>query len=385
MFRRLLGRGAARAALAPLCAGTVAASAFGAGDNRRRWAAAATVRQPAREPRRVLIDTDPGVDDAWALLLALGSPDELHVEGVTIVFGNGSDVRTLGANARLVLRIAGAGHVPVSLGGSPPHQDGTKGATMCIEGKAPVLVHGDDNLGNVSERYGRRADDFEAFHKLDAPDFIHETCKRRPGEVSLVCIGPLTNLATALERHPDLPSLVDEVVIMGGAFGTQRGNRTPAAEANFFDDPLAAQAVLRAGFRKVVVAGLDVTHQADMIPLREACVASRSPVSSFLWDVSETYIRVYTEYYGEKIAPPHDAVPMMYFVRPELFEAKPVTVDVETRGELTRGMSIADWKGQWGRRPNCQVLTSIVDQEGFKNTFVNAIAKLPLMPPAPLG
>lgn len=167
---------------------------------------------------------------------------------------------------------------------------------------------------------------------------------------------------------------------MGGAFGLRRGNRTPAAEANFYHAPEAAQAVLTAKFKRVVVAGLDVTHQTEMRELRAACVAAApgSVISQFIWDVCETYMNVYHDW-GETVAPAHDVVPIMYLLRPELFEAEEVRVEVETApAALTRGMSIADWKGQWGKEPNCLVVTQIRDVAAFTAAFVAAMARLPL-------
>mmetsp|Transcript_4999 Transcript_4999/g.13789 ORF Transcript_4999/g.13789 Transcript_4999/m.13789 type:complete len:389 (-) Transcript_4999:133-1299(-) len=336
--------------------------------------AEAPKRQSALSPRRILIDTDPGVDDALALLLAMGS-DELQIEGLTIVFGNGKDIRVLGANAKLVARLAGLESLPVSLGATPAVDNGTEGAAKGRAGG--VLVHGCDNLGNVAAKYGRCDADFSEFHALRAPEFIYQVCAQYPGEVTLVCIGPLRNLAAALESHPDLPFLVQEVVIMGGAFGARRGNRTPAAEANFIDDPEAARAVLRANFRKVVVAGLDVTHQTDTRLLCKSCSDANLPLSNFVWDVCEHYANIYRGW-GETVAPAHDTAPVMYLLRPDLFDSKHVRVEVETRGEFTRGMSVADWRGQWGKEPNCIVLTSIVDKDAYSRVFVEAVARLPL-------
>lgn len=318
----------------------------------------------------VIIDTDPGIDDALALLLALGSQTpcaegrQLKVEGLSIVCGNGCDARTLGANARLVLRLAGCEGVPVSLG--EPKQ-GLTGATH---------VHGEDGMGNCAEKYERRPSDFEAFDARLPAEFIYQTCAAAPGQVTILCIGPLTNLAAALAAHPDLPALAKEVVVMGGAVGARRGNRTPTAEANFFDDPESAQAVLTAGFAKLVLAGLDVTHQTDVGVLREGCKEQLGevPRARFIWDICEHYMEVYRGF-GQSIAPAHDAVPAMYLVRPDLFTSQRVRVEVETAGSLTKGMSVADWKGQWGKEPNCEVLLT-VDAEGFTRAFVSAISRL---------
>ncbi|CAJ1419204.1 unnamed protein product, partial [Effrenium voratum] len=330
--------------------------------------------EPASSPRRIIIDTDPGVDDALAILLALGCP-ELQVEALSIAMGNGKDIRALGSNAKLLLRLANAETVPVSLG-AQPEGDVSEGATVKRRGMKEQLVHGADHMGNVGVKYGKRDADYSGFHQLPAPELIYDVCKRHPGEVTLVCIASLHNVASALQEHPDLPELVREVVIMGGAFGERRGNRTPSAEANFFDGPEAAQAVLTAGFRRVVLAGLDITHQTDMLPLRKACKESSLPLSQFIWDLCENFITVYHDW-GETLAPAHDAVPIMYLVHPDLFEGEEVRVEVETAGVITKGMSIADWKGQWGKPPNCLLLRQIRDQPAFYRAFVGAMQRLP--------
>ncbi|CAE7631715.1 unnamed protein product, partial [Symbiodinium pilosum] len=282
------------------------------------------------------------------------------------------------SNAKLILRLAGQMKAPVALGRQPSavgdHDDA--GAVVSREGMKKTLVHGEDHMGNVSAKYGKCAADRTGFHELDAPEFIYELCKRYPRDITLVCIGPLHNLAAALDAHPDLPELLREVVIMGGAFGERRGNRTPSAEANFFDDPDAAQAVLTAGFEHLILAGLDITHQTDMLVLRKACLQSGSSLSQFVWDLCENFISVYHDW-GETLAPAHDTVPIMYLLRPDLFESQSVRVEVETKGEITRGMSIADWKGQWNKPKNCTVLRKITDRDEFYRVFVRAIARLP--------
>jgi len=212
-------------------------------------------RAGVERKRRVIIDTDPGIDDCLALLHAFGSSGEISVDGLTIVCGNGKDV-------------------PISLGVPPETNDEEdQRAEDAAATPQQVMVHGTDSLGNVAERFEQTESDFQGFHSKAAPEYLYETCLASPGEITLVCIGPLTNVAEALAAHPDLQELVEEVVVMGGAVtGTLRGNRTPAAEANFAHDPEAAQAVLTAGFKNVVLADLGVTHQTDICMLRDACL-----------------------------------------------------------------------------------------------------------------
>ena len=180
---------------------------------------------------RVIIDTDPGVDDAMALILCASSG--IRIEGVTIVQGNGKDVEQLGINANICLRLAGAKrNVEVYLG------DGKAVGETKVTGASHsgVDVHGLDGLGEV--RPPTVPSDMK-FGELSAKDFIYKRCSELPGQVTLVTIGPLTNVAACLREHPDLVRLVKRVVLMGGAVLNKRGNRTPSSEANFADDPTA--------------------------------------------------------------------------------------------------------------------------------------------------
>ena len=320
-------------------------------------------------PARIIIDTDPGIDDALAILLALGA-ENISVEALTIVCGNGTDITKLGANAKLLTRSAGHPNVPVSLGNAP--LDDFAAAT------APNHVHGDDGLGNVASKYGRTTADFTGFHPKLAGQFIADACAESPGEITLVCIGPLSNLAAALALRPDLPALVREVVVMGGAVhGELRGNRTPAGEANFVSDPEAAQTVLTAGFRNLVLADLGVTHQTDVCTLRETlCKAlPDSALAKMIHEFTQCFTQCYLERFGAPNAPAHDVCAVMYLVRPEIFSKRACRVEVETEGTLTRGMSVPDWKGKWGKSHNCEVLMT-VDLEGFADEYVSAIRRL---------
>lgn len=331
--------------------------------------------------RRVIIDTDPGVDDTFALLLALGSAHAITVEGVTIVPGNGKSPQQLGANARLIARTAGVPDLPIFLA-SPKTAAGASvaNADPCVRINGPDQVHGADSLGNAAAALGQTDADFADFPETDAVEFIFNTCASAPGEITIVCIGPLINLAACLAEHPELPSLVHQVVVMGGAVhGELRGNRTPTAEANFYDDPEAAQAVFTAGFSNLVLADLGVTHQTDLKVLTESCV-SQLPAGSkavqLIDSVSSCYINCYLSIFKMPVAPAHDVVCVMYLLRPDIFEEAAARVEVETKGELTRGMSVVDWRGNWGRPNNCQVLMK-VDFEQFVQEFVKAIGNLP--------
>lgn len=322
-------------------------------------------------PRRVIIDTDPGVDDALAILLAFGAKN-IVVEGLTVVCGNGKDIKKLGANAKLLARVAGYPDVPVCLGDAP--LDETEAAQ-----DVPVHVHGEDGLGDVAEKYGRTDADFRNFHSQTAARWIVETCSAHPGEITIVAIGPLSNVAAALALCPELPKLVHELVIMGGCVhGELRGNRTCAAEANFVGDPEAAQATLTAGFESIILADLGMTHQTDISVLRDACIREmpESAVAKMIYAVSQAFIDCYLKTFKQPKAPAHDVVAVMYLVRPELFTKRAARVEVELEGKLTRGMSVADWSGRWQKPMNTEVLMS-VDTERFVEEFVAAVRCLP--------
>lgn len=321
--------------------------------------------------KRIIIDTDPGVDDALAILLAFGATN-IRVDALTIVCGNGKHINRLGANAKLLARMAGFPEVPICLGDAPL-DDGEAAQEI------PVHVHGEDGLGDVAAQYGRTDADFEGFHSKSAAQFIADTCAASPGEITLVCIGPLSNVAAAMSLRPDLPQLVKGLVIMGGAVhGELRGNRTPAAEANFVGDPEAAQATLTAGFPSIVLADLGITHQTDMSVLREACAKElpTSTAAKLIYAVSQAFIDCYLKTFRQPLAPAHDVVAVMYLVRPDLFTTKPARIEVELQGTLTRGMSVADWKGRWQKPMNCEVLMT-VDIPQFVAEFVAGIRHLP--------
>lgn len=230
------------------------------------------------EPKRIIIDTDPGVDDAVAILLALKHPS-LRVEALTTVAGNvGVDNTT--RNALGVLKLADRSDVPVYRGASQPLKRVTSHASD---------AHGDSGLGGVDlETHGLQV------QEQQAAEFIVDFTRKHPGEIALVPIGPMTNIAQALTLDPTLVERVPEVVIMGGAEFT--GNITPSAEFNFWYDPHAADMVMRAGFQKVTMVGLDATSQVFMSPgIRDLLRRLKDPIAQFVYDITEKYADFYWE------------------------------------------------------------------------------------------
>lgn len=270
-------------------------------------------------PRPVLVDTDPGVDDVLALAMLLASP-EVDVMGLTTVHGNMSvDVCT--RNALHFLEVAGRSDIPVARGAAEPIAMGFRGGA--------AFVHGPDGLGD------RRVPDPDSTPvDVDAADFIIRSVRERPGELVLAPIGPLTNLAIALDRDPAIASLVAEVVVMGGNAYT-KGNATPAAEANIFNDPEAAEVVFGAPW-PVVMLGLDVTDAVSLTDRHLARIASgTTPMHDLLREASAFYRRFHEESLpGYDGLCPHDATALAWLLDPALFEvvARPVKVGLEGIG-----------------------------------------------------
>ncbi|WDR06321.1 nucleoside hydrolase [Devosia rhodophyticola] len=267
---------------------------------------------------KVIFDTDPGVDDAMALLFLDQHPD-IDLVGITSVFGNAS-IDTTTRNA-LFLKQLWAIDAPVARGaGRAVHPDR-------VEGPPPTFVHGDNGLGNVA---GVPDSVDIAPDPRPAAQFIIDLVRANPGEISIVAVGRMTNLALALALAPDIVGLVKQVVIMGGAFDVP-GNLSPAAEANIIGDPEAADSVMTADW-KVVAIGLDVTHKTVMTRAEMAEVARiGGPKAQFLSDVSQFYIDFYQHIIADGMFV-HDSCAAVYVVAPELFTLRRGAIRVSCEG-----------------------------------------------------
>lgn len=311
-------------------------------------------------PIPIIFDTDPGVDDAMALLLALASP-ELAVLGVTTVFGNSQDLALLTRNALALCALGGRPEVPVAAGTAHP-------LTRTYTGRAN-LVHGDNALGGVQLP--------EPVQRPDTrfgPQFIVDMCRERRGQVTLVAVGPLTNLALALRIDPKLPTYVPRVAIMGGS-ARAGGNITPAAEFNIYADPEAARLVFNAGW-EIIMAGLDVTCSPRVAePYFERLAKRGNRCGQFLASASQHYLQYY---HGQGYAGVcmHDVHAVMALIRPELYRSERVYIDVETAGELTRGQTVVDWRGRLGKAAQTTLLLG-ADETAFLNLFAERIGTLP--------
>ncbi|QFT93107.1 Pyrimidine-specific ribonucleoside hydrolase RihA [Roseovarius sp. THAF9] len=310
--------------------------------------------------RKIIIDTDPGQDDAVAILLALGCPDEIDVLGITCVAGNVPlDLTT--RNARMVCELAERRDIKVYAGCDRP----LNRALVTAE-----HVHGKTGLDGPD-----LPEPTMPVEDMHAVDFIIETLRQEPaGSVTVVPIGPLTNIATALHKAPEIVRKVREIVLMGGAY-FEVGNITPAAEFNIHVDPQAADVVFSAG-APIVVMPLDVTHKALVTRARNDAFRSiGNRVGTAVAEMTDFFERYDREKYGSEGAPLHDPCTVAYLIRPKLFSGRHINVEIETQSELTMGMTVADWWGVTDRTPNALFIGDL-DADGFFDLLTERLARL---------
>ncbi|MEL6168186.1 MAG: nucleoside hydrolase [Pseudomonadota bacterium] len=311
-------------------------------------------------PRSIIIDTDPGQDDAVAILLALASPDEIEVRAITAVAGN-VPLPLTERNARIIRDLAGRPDVPVYAGAAAP---------MACPLVTAEHVHGKTGLDGPP--LPDPVHPLAHGHAVDAIVDILRTSPER--SVTLCPIGPLTNIAMAFEAAPDIVPRVAEVVLMGGAY-FEVGNITPAAEFNIYVDPEAASIVFRSGV-PITVMPLDVTHKAlTTAPHVAGFRAMGTRVGEMVAAWTDFFERFDKEKYGSEGAPLHDPCVIAYLIRPELFSGRHVNVEIETTSELTRGMTVADWWGVTDRPKNAMFMGDI-DADGFFALLTERLARL---------
>jgi inosine-uridine nucleoside N-ribohydrolase len=298
--------------------------------------------------RPILIDTDPGIDDAMAIFYALAAP-ELEVVALTTIFGNvTTDLAT--ANALALLEIAGRTDIPVARGADRP---------LAMDFRGPVpYVHGDNGQGNAQIPPPTRSPDARS-----ATQLIIDTVMARPGEVTLVPIGPLTNIALALQAEPRLAANVREIVLMGGA-AFVGGNASPAAEANVINDPEAADIVFGADC-PITMAGLDVTEQTLMTNADLARIgAIDNPRAAHLAAIVPFYSAFYAGRLGLDGIHVHDSTCISYLLAPELYQwrAHPIRVDCGNhvcRGTTLPALRVSDHEDRWNGRRDVRILTGV--------------------------
>jgi purine nucleosidase len=311
------------------------------------------------KPLPIIIDTDPGQDDAVAILLALASP-EFEVLGITAVAGN-VPLALTEVNARKICELAGKPETKVFAGAVRP---------LLRPLVTAEHVHGRTGLdGPVL------ADPKMPLQKQHAVDFIIETLMaREAGTVSLCVLGPMTNIALALIREPKIASRIKRIVAMGGGF-FEGGNVTPAAEFNIYVDPQAARVVFDADI-PITLIPLDCTHQALTSAARiekfRVMKNKSGPATAALLDFFERFDE---QKYGTDGGPLHDPCVMAWLLKPELFQSRDVNVGIECESELTMGMTVVDWWAVTDRKPNATVCRSI-NAQGFFDLLTERIAKL---------
>jgi pyrimidine-specific ribonucleoside hydrolase len=308
---------------------------------------------PAR--KQVIIDTDPGIDDAVAILFALAEP-RLEVLGLTPVGGNSSLENTV-TNSLRMLDLAGRMDIPVC-----------PGADRSLIDDSPRLAvdsYADLGLGE--------ADLFEPSRPANdehAVDFIARMAGEAAEPITLIAIGPLTNIALLVAKFPDIPQRIAEVIVMGGGL---EGNVTPAAEFNIWCDPEAAQRVLESGLPLTFV-GLDVTHQANLVPADLETIAAMGTVGLTLAKMLETYDAAHQALYGSRSLPMHDALAVAHAIDQNILELDHVRLDVDCEFSISRGATVIDRWGISGAPKNAHYARS-VQSEAFHDLLMRNLSK----------
>jgi purine nucleosidase len=340
----------------------------------------------------LIIDVDTGIDDSLALLYAAASP-EAEIVAVTCVGGN-VDARQVERNTRAVMELAGRTDVEVALGREQP---------LVRPVETTPETHGPQGLGHAELPPPSRP-----LSDRHAADLFIEEARRRPGEITLVTCGPLTNLAVALLREPALPQLLQGWVLMGGAY-RHPGNTAPTTEWNIHCDPEAASIAFAAwgrsanehGHARPVALGLDVTEKAKILPDHVVALAkaagsepddsialargedpmqatrsvASNPIVRYIADALRFYMEFHRHYDGFYGAYIHDPLAVAAALDPSLVTTQSVAVDVELAGTFTTGTTLADWRGVWGRPPNMDVATD-ANAEEFLRRFVERVGRL---------
>lgn len=292
-------------------------------------------------PTRIIIDTDPGVDDALTFLLALASP-EIQLEALTTTQGNVT-VDKATRNALSVLELGHASHIPVAKGSMLP---------LVQPLRASAHVHGESGIGNSHLPEPKKSP-----VPGHAVDYLIERVRAEPKQISIFPIGPLTNIAMAIRKEPEFAGAVKELVIMGGAI-LEGGNVTPQAEFNIWADPHAAHIVFHAGI-PITLVPLDVTHKCLLKPEHmERLLKIKSPVSRFIQEAVEVYLKFSVERGFAGVAL-HDPLTLATILAPELLTLKEYYVDVDISGGVSMGKTFADIYNVWKKPANMKVAMNV--------------------------
>ena len=310
--------------------------------------------------RRIILDCDPGRDDAIAIATALASSAEIELAGITAVAGN-VPLEVTYRNARFLCELSGFPETPVHAGAGRP---------LARDPVTATRHHGESGIEGIE--VGMPAGPVGS---RTAVRFIADTLRASgDGEVTLVAVGPFTNVALVVLEHPDLVPKVREIVVMGGA-STAGGNVTPAAEFNVYADPHAAAVVFDCG-RPLTVHSLDVTHQVLAAPRHaERLAGAGGEAARRLAPLLHPAAGSRGRRFGPERSPLHDPCAIAWLLRPELFASETVPVAVETGGAHTMGSTVVDWWGVTGREPNARWVTG-ADGEAVLDLIIDRIARL---------
>lgn len=307
-----------------------------------------------KEP--IIIDCDPGTDDALAIILALSS-ERIDLRAVCSVTGNGA-LDTTTRNGLDILNFCGRADIPLY-----------RGSGCALDQAQPdtVSAFGDDGLGGFAHTI--RSDKKE--ESQNAVDFLVEYINSHPGEITLFAIGPCTNVAHAIRKSPDFAKNLKRLIIMGGAKYT--GNLSPVAEYNFWADPQAAHEVLCAGIEDVTMVGLDVTNQIALdCQKRELLRLLDTPMSRFVYNITQSGLDDNWKERRKPVSPMHDVLTVAYFLDESILEIKPAYIDVVTDG-IAKGQSVVDIDGHWNKGVCNAKYAASVDTEKFYQMFFRSI------------
>jgi inosine-uridine nucleoside N-ribohydrolase len=307
-------------------------------------------------PKPVILDVDPGHDDAVAVMMACGSPG-LDLLAVTTVAGNATLPKTT-RNALRILSLIGRTDVPVAAGASGP---------LVRELRTAEDIHGESGMDGPEIP--------EATFEPDdrgAVELIADTLRESPEPVALIPVGPLTNVAALLRKHPDLKGRISRISLMGGSMGL--GNTTPAAEFNIYVDPEAAREVFESGL-PITMSGLDVTHQAGAGKAERDRLRAVGELGGVVAGFLDFFAATYERIFGFDAPPLHDPVAVAAVLEPDLLRTRSMRVDVECGSDLTRGETVCDFHGVSGKPPNADVGVGL-DRGGFFELLYDSLRRL---------
>jgi purine nucleosidase len=308
--------------------------------------------------KRIILDTDPGIDDSLAILLALASPEVL-LDSISVVHGN-SSARQGTINALSVLELTKANHVPVHTGCDLP---------LVQPSLLAPETHGEQGIG-----YAKLPSPQTKYRVQHGCDSLIEGIMSKPGEVTLVCIGPLTNVALAIRKEPRIVENVKEVFVMGGAL-RHEGNTTPLAEFNTFVDPHAAHIVFHSGM-PITLTPLDVTYDCIFLPSDlDRLLKLKSPVVDFISDATRFYMEFHDEYQKIEGCVINDPLTMALTFMPELCDYQDLYVDVDLSGGVSMGKTFADFYHMTGKPANMKVALGVRPRD-FMELFLERMEKL---------